>query len=369
MEMGELFAALHGSDVDRLTAIAREFSPRIQHYRCCRWIDVVLDVSGLGRLLGDAMAIGRELAGAGAPRVAVLPSQIGARLLARGREGLSVVGNDPGAVEQALGALPLSVLRQAIVDDGGDAGPFDVLDRWGLRTLGAFAALPPPDLSARLGQRGVALQQLARGIDPRPLVPDPGVPRFVESMELEWPIESLEPLSFVFARLLDPLSAALERADRGAAAIRLDLRLTDRTTETRLLPLPVAMRDPRVLRTLLLLHLESHPPSAAIDIVSIEADPAPSRIIQYSLLERALPSAETLATLNARLGALIGAERCGSPVLLDTHRPDGFMVSRFDPNGTGCVHKPTDAFEHARPQGGPARTRFSADSVLPSPFA
>ena len=50
------------------------------------------------------------------------------------------------------------------------------------------------------------------------------MPRFVESMELEWPIEELEPLSFVFARLLDPMEAALERADRAGAAIRLDLR-------------------------------------------------------------------------------------------------------------------------------------------------
>ena len=125
-------------------------------------------------------------------------------------------------------------------------------------------------------------------------------------MELEWPIDTLEPLSFVLARLLDPLSAALERADRGAAALRLELRLVDRTTHARVLQLPAAMRDARVLRTLLLLDLESHPPSAAIDIVTIEIDPAPGRVIQYSLLERAMPSAETVATLTARLGALVG---------------------------------------------------------------
>src|SRR5918992_4684872 len=103
-------------------------------------------------------------------------------------------------------------------------------------------------------------------------------------MELEWPLDALEPLSFVFARLLDPLAAALERADRAAAAIRLDLRLTDRTVHTRALQLPAAIRDARVLRTLLLLDLESHPPPAAVDIVTIEVDPAPSRIVQYSLL-------------------------------------------------------------------------------------
>ena len=98
----------------------------------------------------------------------------------------------------------------------------------------------------------------------------------MQSIELEWPIDALEPLSFVLARLLDPLSAALERADRGGAALRLDLRLVDRTMHARVLQLPAAMRDPRVLRTLLLLDLESHPPSARIDIVTIEIDPAPA---------------------------------------------------------------------------------------------
>ena len=327
----QLYAALYGPPIETLVAIARDFSPRLE---CYGEADVVLDVSGLGRLLGDAHAIAVELARAGAERVAVCRSQIGARLLVRAREGVTVVADgdvrDGGecALAQALSTVPLDVLRQLVADTDRNS-PFDVLRRWGLKTLGEFAALPAADLSSRIGQHGLALQRLAHGLDPRPLVPDPGVVRFVQSMELEWPIEALEPLSFVFARLLDPLAAALEAADRGAAAIRLDLRLTDRHTHSRLLQLPVAMRDARVLRTLLLLDLESHPPSAAIDIVTIEADPAPARIIQYSLLERALPSAETLATLNARLGALVGTDRCGSPTLVDSYRPDAFVMNLF----------------------------------------
>ena len=173
---------------------------------------------------------------------------------------------------------------------------------------------------------------MARGVDAGPLVPDPDVPRFLERVELEWPIDGLEPLAFVLARLLEPLSAALERADRAAAAIHLDLRLVDRTGHTRMLQLPAAMRDPKVLRTLLVLDLESHPPGAAIDIVSIEVDPAPGRVLQYSLLERARPSPETLSTLTARLGALVGESRSGQPVLLDSHGPDAFEMRRFAPD-------------------------------------
>ena len=45
-----------------------------------------------------------------------------------------------------------------------------------------------------------------------------------------------------------------------------------------------------------------------------------------------MPSPETLATLAARLGALVGEARCGSPALLDTWRPDGFEMKRFSPD-------------------------------------
>jgi protein ImuB len=286
-------------------------------------------------------------------RIAIAPTQVSALLLSfAGPSWAAVVDDEEGA----LAPLPIRVLPQlmAAIHDATvlrvkakppAAAPdapgwpswssceqaFDILERWGVKTLGELAALPAPALSARLGKTGVALQQLARGIDPHPLVPDPDVPRFIERMELEWPIDGLEPLSFVLARLLEPLSVALERADRAAAAIRLDLRLVDRSMHGRMLQLPAAIRDAKVLRTLLLLDLESHPPSAAIDIVTVEIDPAPGRVIQYSLLERAMPSTETLATLTARLGALVGESRCGSPVLLDSYRPDAFELQRFAP--------------------------------------
>ena len=202
---------------------------------------------------------------------------------------------------------------------------FEILDRWGLTTLGEVAALPAAAFSARLGQAGMVLQRLAQGVDAGPLVPDADVPRFLERIELEWPIDGLEPLAFVLARLLEPLSLALERADRAAAAIHLRLRLVDRTEHGRMLALPAAIRDPKVLRTLLILDLESHPPPAAIDIVAIEIDPAPGRVLQYSLLERARPSAETLATLTARLGALVGESRAGRR---SCSIPMGRMLSR-----------------------------------------
>src|SRR5687768_14452605 len=58
----DLYAALHeaeGAAIDRLMAIAREFSPRIERRPGGT---VVLDVSGLQRLLGDPRSIAEHLA-------------------------------------------------------------------------------------------------------------------------------------------------------------------------------------------------------------------------------------------------------------------------------------------------------------------
>jgi hypothetical protein len=311
--------------------------------------EVLLDVSGLGRLIGAppaiAAALARALFDAGLEAsVALAATQTAARLLAT---------QAPNCPVTHLPHLPVTLLPPLetlppAMNARDRARPYETFQRWGIATLGDLAALPAADLSSRLGRRGTALQRLARGLDPRPFVPDGETPRYIGRLELDWPLDTLEPLSFVFARLLEPLSAALERADRGAAAIRLDLRLTDRSTSTHVLQLPAPMRDPKVLRTLLLLDLESHPPSplsgfggtspssAGVDVVSIELDPAPARITQFSLLARALPSPETLSTLTARLSALVGESRIGSVVLLDSHRPDAFAMTRFAPEIPGA---------------------------------
>jgi protein ImuB len=152
---------------------------------------------------------------------------------------------------------------------------------------------------------------------------------FEASLELEWPIADLEPLSFVLTRLLDPLCQRLEHRDRGAASLHLRLRLVTRDLHLRSLQLPAPMRDPKVLRTLLLLDLESHPAPAGIDAVTLSIGPTPGRIVQESLLTRALPAPELVSTLVARLQALMGEGRCGSPATVDSYRPGAFAMAPF----------------------------------------
>jgi protein ImuB len=341
-----------------LGRVAREFSPRIE---VCGPREITLDLSGLERLFGHARTIARELRRTAADRglqvrVAIAGTRSAARLFVHYRAGITVI--EPGCEAEMLASLPLGLLevfaRSASMDparrgarpttnsnesnvsnDPNDSnGLLLTLRRWGLRTLGEFALLPPDEVAMRLGSAGVEWQRIARGEDKGPLVPASPEERFEQTLELDWPIEGLEPLSFVLGRLMEPLSVHLERRDRGAAVLHIRLHLVTRTVHERSLQLPAPMRDARALRTLALLDLESHPPDAAIDRVTVAVDPMPGRVVQFSLLTRPLPSPEQLSTLTARLAALMGEARCGSPELVDSWRPGAFAMKPFNP-GTG----------------------------------
>jgi len=334
----DIYAA-HDSSFETLLSVARDFSPRIE---TCGPCEVVLDLAGLTRLFGDAKTIADELRRTAADRglrvrIAIAGTRTAARLLVRDRAGITIV--EPGDEAAAVAVLPLALLARMsnvnvpnVSNDPNDL--LTTLRCWGLRTFGDLAALPADELAARLGQTGVAWQRLARGEDPVPLVPSVPEERFEQALDLEWPIEGLEPLSFVLARLMEPLSAHLERRDRGAAVLHVRLHLVKRDGVTRevherSLQLPAPMRDARTLRTIALLDLESHPPSAAIDRVVVAVDPTPGRVVQFSLLTRPLPSPEQVSTLMARLTALMGEGRCGSAITVDSWEPGAFEMKPF----------------------------------------
>jgi protein ImuB len=235
----------------------------------------------------------------------------------------------PGTTNDTSGPAPA-----ADADGDSDDEPLrdllETLQRWGVRTLGAFAALPTIDLFERLGSAGPAWQAVARGEDTRPLVRTALEDPFEATAALEWPIDTLEPLSFVVSGLLEPLCLRLERAERGAAVLQTTLQLVSRTLHVRTLELPAPMRDVKVLRTLILLDFESHPPHAGIDRVTITIAPTPGRIVQHSLLARARPSPEQIATLTARLTAVLGESHVGAPALIDSFEPGAFALQPFD---------------------------------------
>lgn len=283
---------------------------------------VVFDARGLEGLHGPPTqlveAVKRK---AGLPaNVAIVSNPDAAVHAAQGFSGATVIS--PGQEAAVLAPLSLNLLV-------GSPDVAHLLDLWGIRTFGAFAALPPLGVAARLGEEGTALQELARGQGYRRLRVRQETPVFSAEMELDSPIELLESLCFILARLLEELLAKLKPL--ATNEIRLTLTLERASSHVATLRLPVPMSDATVLLKMLHLELSGHPPPEAVIRVAIHAEPAESRRTQRGLFAAASPEAERLETTFARVRHLVGKENVGSPYLRNTHRPDGFVMHAFSP--------------------------------------
>src|SRR5436190_16825282 len=296
---------------------AGAFSPRVENMPPGA---VVFDVEGLERLFGSYSEIASKIAEAARARgleanVALASNIDAAVCAARGFGGITVLNH--GTEADRLCDLPPTVLSPS-------SEILETLERVGARTLGAFAKLPAVEVSARFGQEGIELHKRARGVGSRPLVPHVDRVRFVDVVELDYEIVTIEPLTFILSRMLDGICTRLRSRNFATHEVHLSLG-----TYIRVLNLPLPVRNPKLLTRLLILDLEAHPPGVAVRRVELEAIPAKPRVVQNGLFVPLSPEPEKLELTLARLKAVVGEENVGTAEVLDTHRPDGFAVRRF----------------------------------------
>jgi protein ImuB len=115
---------------------------------------------------------------------------------------------------------PLSIAELHQSATGTDRGALvELLHRLGLRTLGAFAALPVDDVASRFGLDGVRAHRLAQGLDERPLARrDPPVDLTV-TRRFDPPLDRVDVAAFASREPAEQLHATL--AARGLACVRL----------------------------------------------------------------------------------------------------------------------------------------------------
>jgi len=361
-----MFACIYGQKIPDGTSLvdfAYGFSPLVEDTA----VDtVVIDIEGCELLFGSAYELANEIAnratksreasGLGCRvNVAVASNPDAAIQAARLFEGVTFIS--PGEELTCLGELPVEALcpelnptskvqrpksnvqsptpNKKTLDIGHwtlDQQTQEILETlklWGVRTFRDFAALPTAGVSERLGQEGVKLQQLAAGKTERHLKLKQPAPVFANSIELEHPLAELEPLSFIFARLLNQLCASLNAYALATNELRVQMKLEDQTLHERKLNLPYPMHDHKVFLKLLLLDTEMHLPQAAVIAVSIACEPVKPRVLQNGLFIPLAPEPEKLELTLARLTKLIGPNKIGSPELVGTHRPGAFRVKRF----------------------------------------
>ena len=117
----------------------------------------------------------------------------------------------------------------------------------------------------------------------------------------------------------DPSSSGIAISARRASLFRRTLRL------------PIPLLDAKTFLKLLQLDLKAHPPGAPIMKIHLTAEPARPRAAQSGLFLPPSPEPEKLELTMARIAGIVGEDRVGSLELLDTHRPEGFLMRHFTP--------------------------------------
>lgn len=304
------------------------FSPRIEmgedvnretHCAC------VLDIAGTERLFGPPAALAHRmretLAGAGfRVSVAVSANFHAAQLKAGASAGVSVIA--AGQEAAALATLTLDVLPLP----ENEAETFAI---WGIRSLGELAALPEVELIARLGQEAKRWRNIASGTLPHLFQPMEPTFSLDEFCEFESPVEQIDSVLFIAARMIESLVTRAAGRALSLALLHITMQLEATSVHQLALRPATPTTDKKFLLKLLQIELSSHPPPSAIVALTIAAEAGQANTVQLGLFLPQLPEPSRLDVTLARLKALVGEARVGSPVLEDSHRSGSFHMEPF----------------------------------------
>ena len=327
-----------------LADVGYSFAPRVD----AEAGSVFFEVGDLSELYPDGEAeIARAIAARAARlglsvRVAVAGSKGMARIASRaGHSGEHVlVPNAAAAAAAFLAPLPVQSGLQAL----GKSGDEDTTDpaqlrvvqdlaerlrRWGVRTLGALAALPLQDVALRLGPQGAQLCRLAAGRDDEPFAPCLPPDAVLEGTELDYALETLEPLAFVLRGRVDRVLTRLSCRNLACAGLTLRLKLEPRGFDVRDLQLGAPTREAQTLLQLLRLDIARKPPTSPVVGAELLVRPACVRAVQLDFLRPAGPAPERMAATLARLTALVGPANVGSPQTVDSFKEEECQMGRW----------------------------------------
>jgi protein ImuB len=226
-----------------------------------------------------------------------------------------------------------------------------ILHQWGIHSLGELAALERDQLGARLGPHALRLWDQASGNSHRLLRLVRPPETFEETIEFEYEIETAEPLLFVLRRFLDQLTRRLAAQYLVARALFFRLTFADKTDYQHQFEIPHPTRSVEILFRLLQTHLENFRAEQPIVAVALSVQPTRPARQQFDLFETPLRDPGRLHETLTRLTGLLGADRVGTPVLEDSHRPDSFHLEPF-------VWKLPESPNELAPKTGPALRRL-----------
>jgi len=311
--------------VERLARWAGRWSPLVE-------VDGMdglrIDVSGAAHLFGGEAGLAADVVGRFAglgltAKVAIAATAAAAWALARySPSPLEGEGDSPKAsgvrgLETMLAPLPVAALRLP-------PEPTQILERLGLKTIGALAKVARKSLARRFREADNPLDALDRmtGRRPEPLSATPAEPPPRSVFRLAEPVADPAVTGLALARMADPLCAELAQRRLGARRVAflaywVDGEVGEVEAETAL-----PTRDPAHLVRLLGEKLETLDPGYGFDgfaLVAKWCEPLDSA--QDALIGEP-PRELQLARLIDRLTVRLGASRVRRPAPFASHLPE-----------------------------------------------
>jgi len=304
---------------------AAQFSPRIEEASYETSCAFVLDIAGTERLFGPPERLAKRLRSALAAAglrasIAVSANYHAARMKAAAQRGIAVIPE--GDEASALADLPIAALDL-------DEEHTKTFASWGIGTLGELAAAPEAELVARLGDRARTWSELARGAAGHIFKPIEPALSLEEVCEFEAAVEKADALLFIAARMIDCLIARAGVRALALASLTVCMKHEDGGGHERTIRPALPSSDRKFLLKLLQLEIAAHPPPAAVVALMLAAEAGQSREVQLGLFAPQTPEPSRLDVTLARLKAIVGEDRVGSPALEDTHRAESFYMENF----------------------------------------
>ncbi|MBK8475929.1 MAG: DNA polymerase Y family protein [Opitutaceae bacterium] len=306
------------SEANRLLlAAAFTLSPRVE-FTGPGWVSVDLQGAQAGRTEAQMRCCAAELAVAGLPAcIGAAATPHLASCAARCADPVLVVRDGV----EFLRPLPLAFAEPT-------PGQAVVLQGWGIRTLGELTALPKAEIGQRLGTDGVLLWERAAGETTRPLRLTQPAKSFVAEWTYEPPIEAMEPLLFRLRRFAECVALELRAEGLVAEKLTLTLLLEDATDYRRELRLPEPGADVDGWMRVFQAHLETVRTAGRVVGARLAATPCRPARKQGGLFDTGLRDPAAFWENLARVAALVGEGRVGTPVVRDTHRPDAVVLEK-----------------------------------------
>jgi protein ImuB len=327
--MSKLYACIISenarADSEILSAIAYRFASGVEMLED----GVLLDVSGLEKLMGNANQLAKnilkELKEADVSgNVAIAENVDTALLLARRNDGLNHTARSPDKFRQLN-------LRDLEIDDD-TLGVFGSL---GIDRIEELLQVPEDELIARYGQDFRNVLDIIRQSGKRRLTPNIREENVGWRYELDFPVEDFAQLIFLVNRGLEEMLADIDARAKSTEQVDILFRLEDAErldpeAEPRSKSYEIKASFPTLDRAfwlkLINLRISADPPQAGIVSIGMLAHFTPPRSSQSGLYAVSRPTPESLQLTVGKIKKLVGEENAGVPTLLEKRLEKAFTL-------------------------------------------